>query len=115
MQIRMWLGVWILIAVFLTSSTLTSGEERLRTDVLELDAKSAISAAVVAREQAASVEGEWRDTAELIMKAKAALSIGDYVMAMSLAKEAQTHSNLGYSQAMSQREIKIPSYFNSKQ
>ncbi|MCU7846355.1 MAG: SoxXA-binding protein [Candidatus Thiodiazotropha sp. (ex Monitilora ramsayi)] len=71
-----------------------------------------IDAAEAARKEAASVNGEWRDTAKMIKKAKAKLAKGDYVGAAKLANEAAKQGHLGYEQAMSQKELKMPSYLH---
>ena len=69
-----------------------------------------INDAEMARKKAAKVEGEWRDVGKFIKQAKKALAKGDYVTAMKLAAKAHKQSVLGYRQAISQRELKMPSY-----
>jgi hypothetical protein len=71
-----------------------------------------IDAAEAARKEAASVGGEWRDTGKMIKKAKGLLDKGDYVAAAKLANEAAKQGHLGYEQAMSQKDIKMPSYLH---
>jgi shikimate kinase len=71
-----------------------------------------IDAAEAARKEAASVDGEWRDTAGMIKKAKDLLAKGEYVKAAKLANEAAKQGHLGYEQAMSQKELKMPSYLH---
>jgi hypothetical protein len=73
-------------------------------------AQQMIEKAEAARKQAASVDGEWRDTASIIKKAQAKLAEGDVVNAMKLAAQAHKEGVLGYQQAVSQRELKMPSY-----
>ena len=73
-------------------------------------AQNAIAAAEKAQKKAASVDGEWRDVGKFIKKAKAAQSEGKYEQAVKLANKAARHSELGYEQAYSQRELRIPSY-----
>lgn len=73
-------------------------------------AQNAIAAAEKAQKKAASVDGEWRDIGKTIKKAKAAQSEGKYEQAVKLANKAARHSKLGYEQAYSQRELRIPSY-----
>lgn len=73
-----------------------------------------IDAADAARKEASSVGGEWRDTATMIEKAKALLAKGDFVAAAKLANEAAKQGHLGYEQAVSQQELKMPSYLNYK-
>ncbi|MGD8913312.1 MAG: SoxXA-binding protein [Candidatus Thiodiazotropha sp.] len=74
--------------------------------------KKLITAADEARKQAASVGGEWRDTGNMISKAKALLDKGDFVAAAKLANKAAKQGHLGYEQAMSQKELKMPSYLH---
>jgi hypothetical protein len=71
-----------------------------------------IDAADAARKEAASVGGEWRDTGKMIKKAKELLGKGDYVAAAKLANEAAKQGHLGYAQAMSQKDLKMPSYLH---
>lgn len=76
--------------------------------------KKLIDAADAARKEANSVDGEWRDTAKMIKKAKALLEKGDFVAAAKLANEAAKQGHLGYEQAVSQQTLKMPSYLNYK-
>jgi hypothetical protein len=62
---------------------------------------------------AASVDGEWRDTGKFIKNAKKAAEEGDYAKAIKLANKAESEGNLGYQQAVSQSELKIPAYFKA--
>ena len=71
-----------------------------------------IDAADAARKEADSVGGEWRDTGKMIKKAKELLEKGDYVAAAKLANEAAKQGHLGYEQAVSQKELKMPSYLH---
>jgi len=71
-----------------------------------------IDAADAARKEAASVGGEWRDTGKMIDSAKELLGKGDYVAAAKLANEAAKQGHLGYAQAMSQIDLKMPSYLH---
>ncbi|MBF0263939.1 MAG: SoxXA-binding protein [Gammaproteobacteria bacterium] len=64
-----------------------------------------------ARKRAASVGGEWRDTAKFIKQAHAAVKAGKCHKAEALAKKALMEGQLGYEQAMSQKELKMPGYF----
>ncbi len=67
-------------------------------------AKAAIAAAVEALDKARSVEGEWRDARKKILKkAKAAASKGDYKKAIKLANMAKFQGEMGYKQAMDQK------------
>jgi hypothetical protein len=75
-------------------------------------AQQMIEKAEAARKQAASVDGEWRDTAKIIKQAEEELANGEVVSAMKLAAEAHKQGVLGYQQAVSQRELKMPSYLH---
>ncbi len=68
-------------------------------------AKAAIAAAEVALKKARSVEGEWRDAKKKFVKnAKAAASKGDYETAVKLANKAKFQAEMGYQQAMDQKD-----------
>jgi len=73
-------------------------------------AENMIAEADKARKKAGSVKGEWRDTGKIIKQAKAALKAGDTVKAMKLAAKAHKQGVLGYQQAMSQKDLQMPSY-----
>ncbi|NOX75414.1 MAG: SoxXA-binding protein [Gammaproteobacteria bacterium] len=67
-------------------------------------AKAAITAAEAALKKARSVEGEWRDAKKkLVKKAKSAASKGDYKTAITLANKAKFQGEMGYQQAMEQK------------
>jgi hypothetical protein len=67
-------------------------------------AKAAIAAAEAALDKARSVEGEWRDAKKkMVKKAKAAASKGDYKKAIKLADMAKFQGEMGYKQAMEQK------------
>jgi hypothetical protein len=74
------------------------------------DVDAAIQKAEAAREKAASVDGEWRDTADLIKQAQAAAKKGRRAAAVRLAEEAMHQGELGYAQAMSQKGADFPAY-----
>ena len=71
-----------------------------------------IDAADAARKEAASVNGEWRDTGKMIKKAKKKLAEGDFVSAAKLANDAAKQGHLGYEQAVSQKTLTMPSYLH---
>jgi hypothetical protein len=73
-----------------------------------------IDAAEAARKEAASVGGEWRDTGDMIKKAEELLKNGDLVAAAKLANDAAKQGHLGYQQAVSQKDLKMPSYLHYK-
>ena len=64
--------------------------------------EQALAAAEAARAKAASVSGEWRDTAKLLKEAKALAAAGDYAAAVALAKQAEHQGQRGYEQMTSQ-------------
>lgn len=68
---------------------------------------AAIEAAEAAIKKAASVGGEWRDSeSKMLKKAKAAAAKGDNEEALKQAKKAKFEGEMGYSQAMEQKDIK---------
>ncbi len=95
----------IIIAVIMTgiiSNDVLAGNQQ--------NAQTAITAAQTAQKKAASVESEWRDTGELIKQAEKAMNQGDFDQAISLANKAERQGKNGYEQAVSQKELKMPSY-----
>jgi hypothetical protein len=67
-------------------------------------AKAAIAAAEAALDKARSVEGEWRDAKKKMVKgAKAAASKGDFEKAIKLANKAKFEGEMGYKQAMDEK------------
>lgn len=71
---------------------------------------AAVAAADESRKKAASVDGEWRDTGKMIKKAKALAKEGKFDKAVKLANFAERQGKYGYEQAVSQKELKMPSY-----
>jgi ABC-type branched-subunit amino acid transport system substrate-binding protein len=74
------------------------------------DASSAIAKAEAARQQAVAVGGEWRDTGKMIKQAKAAAKKGDFAAAQRLANRALHEGELGYQQALQQKNADFPAY-----
>ena len=105
MQIKTKLSILILAGALATGCATISASEPTAAD-----AESAIAAAEAARKKAASVGGEWRDTGKMIKQAKAAVKKGDLKKAVKTARKAQRQGELGYEQAVSQKELKMPSY-----
>lgn len=68
------------------------------------DPSAAIDAAKAAKKKASSVDGEWRDVSKLIKQAEKALKEGDSDAAIKLAAKAQQQGELGYEQAIDQKE-----------
>ncbi len=72
--------------------------------------QKALADAKAAQKKAASVDGEWRDVGKLIKQAEAAAAKKEYDTALKLADEAKAQGELGYAQAMSQKNAGFPSY-----
>ena len=71
------------------------------------DVAAAIKEAEAAIAKAESVDGAWRDSRNKYIKAaKAAASKGDNETAMKMAKKAQFEGEMGYQQAMEQKNAK---------
>lgn len=111
MHIKIRLFISLLAGFLFIAPVLASKTDDTSVDQLAIKAKEAITAAMAARNKARSVEGEWRDTGKLIRKAKAAYKAGAYERAIKLAQDARIQGELGYAQAISQQELKMPSYF----
>ncbi|EXJ16600.1 hypothetical protein [Imhoffiella purpurea] len=77
------------------------------------EAERAIAAAEQARKKAASVDGEWRDTAKMIGEAESLAKSGKYREATDLAEKARRQGELGYDQAMHEKDADFPSYVTS--
>jgi hypothetical protein len=76
------------------------------------DAKAsttAIAAAEDARKNAAKVDGEWRDVGKTLKKAKQAAKEGDHATAVKLADKARDQADMGYQQAIEQKDVGFPS------
>ncbi len=78
------------------------------------EVEQAIAAAEGARQQAASVGGEWRDTAKLIAKAKELAQAGQIQEAIALANRARRQGELGYEQALREQNADFPAYVFGK-
>ena len=63
----------------------------------------ALKAAEAARQRAANIGGEWRDTKKLIKKAKAAQKAGDDAKCLKLARQARRQGELAYAQALAEQ------------
>lgn len=68
------------------------------------DYEAALKAAKAAQEKAASVDGEWRDTASIIKKSEDAAKKGDFVKATKLANQAKLQGEMGYKQTIDQEK-----------
>lgn len=67
-------------------------------------AKAAIAAASDSLKKAAKVDGVWRDAGKILKKAKAAAGKKDYASAVKLANKAKFEGEMGYKQAMAQKD-----------
>ncbi len=92
-----------LLAGLLIASPISQGATKIQ-------ALDAIAAAEQARQRAAAIGGEWRDTGKLIKKAKQSLEAHLYTQAVELANQARLQGKLGYEQAMRQRNAGFPQY-----
>jgi hypothetical protein len=104
------LVVTLLAGLFCAGMTTTL----MADEVSAAKVQKLIDDADAARKEAASVGGEWRDTGKMIKKAKELLKKGNFVKAAKLANDAAKQGHLGYQQAMSQRELTMPSYLHYK-
>lgn len=105
----------VLVAICLSGAPVSlMAADAKNADAKAAEAQTMIAAAEEARKKAASVDSEWRDTADYIKQAQAALKAGKPDDAIRLAKIAEDQGNLGYEQGFSQQELKLPSYFKVK-
>jgi rhodanese-related sulfurtransferase len=77
------------------------------------EVQKAIAAAEDARKMAASVGGEWRDTGKFIKKAQKLAEEGKLDEALKLATKAQRQGELGYDQALGQKDATMPEYMKA--
>jgi hypothetical protein len=86
-----------------------SGETVVAEDKAAM-AESLIAAAEEARKRAASVGGEWRDTADMIKSARTLAGAGEFDKAIEAASAAKFQAERGYEQAMAEKDADFPSY-----
>ena len=67
-------------------------------------------AAQAAQKTAAEAGGEWRDVGKLIGAAEEAAKSGAYGKATALANKARQQSELGYKQALAEKNAGMPDY-----
>lgn len=83
------------------------GGEQAATSGDAAAATAAIEAAEAAIKKSASAEGEWVNADGKFLKAaKEAAGKGDYAEAIKQAKKAQSEGEMGYQQAMEQKDAK---------
>ncbi|MCG6940161.1 MAG: hypothetical protein LJE69_02795 [Thiohalocapsa sp.] len=87
----------------------SSGETTVEADKAA-QAESLIAAAEAAREKAASVDGEWRDTAKMIKSAQTLAGAGEFDKAIEIAAAAEFQAKRGYEQAMAEKDADFPQY-----
>lgn len=73
-------------------------------------AEAMIAAAEEARQKAASVGGEWRDTASMIKSAQTLAGAGEFDKAIAAAEAAKFQAERGYEQAVAERNADFPAY-----
>ncbi len=98
----------VIAAAVMIALPLTSAWSATRAE-----AESAIADADKAREMAASAGGEWRDTGKMIKQATELLDTKEYTKAIGIAHKAEAQGELGYEQAMGQRDVGMPSYMTA--
>ena len=87
-------------ALFLACVLGLGGAPALAADQADFD--KAYAAAEAARKKAASVSGEWRDTAKIMKKAQKRAEAGDFKAAVRLAEKAEHQGHQGYEQMTTQ-------------
>ena len=87
----------------------SSGEAVVEEDKAAM-AESLIAAAEEARKKAASVGGEWRDTARMIKSAQTLAGAGEFDQAIEAASAAKFQADRGYEQAMAEKDAGFPDY-----
>lgn len=86
-----------------------SGEVTVEGDK-QAEAQALIAAAEAARKKAASVGGEWRDTAAMIKNAETLAGAGELDEAIKAAAAAKFQAERGYEQAVAEKGADLPDY-----
>lgn len=86
------------IAIIAVSAALTLAACATGPTYTQQQADSAIAAAEQKTKQAAKVNYEWRDTGDMIKKAKEAAKKGDFDTAVKLASKAEKQSTMALQQ-----------------
>ncbi len=63
------------------------------------------------QKKAASVGGEWRDIGKMLKKVKKLRANGQCEQAIKVLHTAIEHGEMGYKQAIAQKQLKMPKYF----
>lgn len=87
-----------------------AGTAMAADDAEKASYETTLAAAKAAQKKAASVNGEWRDVGSFIKDAEKAAESGDYKTGLKMAKRARVQSELGYEQAMEQKNAKLEDY-----
>ena len=88
------------IPVFVMLASCMASGGALAADQADFD--KAYEAAVAAQQKAASVSGEWRDTAKMLEQAQKMAGEGDFEGAVKLAQQAEHQGQRGYEQMTTQ-------------
>ncbi len=104
------IGYALLVLLLFGSSGLLAETEKNRPALKPMEVERAIMLADTARKKATAVGGEWRDVRRMIGMARSAVWKDKLEYAMNLAKNAQKQAELGYEQAVKQKDFKMPSY-----
>jgi hypothetical protein len=86
-----------------------AGDETVAGDKAS-EAEAMIAAAEAARQKAAEVGGEWRDTAAMIKNAQTLAGAGEFDKAIEAASAAKFQAERGYEQATAEKGAGFPSY-----
>ncbi len=76
----------------------------------QADFDKAYAAAEAARQAAAQMKNEWRDTGKLLKKAQEAAKAGDFDKAVKLAKAAEFQGKMAVQQAKANANAGNPQY-----
>ena len=87
-----------------------AGTPMAADDAEKANYEKTLAAAKAAQKKAASVNGEWRDVGSFIKDGEKAAESGDYKTALKMVKRARVQSELGYEQAMEQKNAKLEDY-----
>lgn len=91
-------------------SIAATGPSLAADDADKASYEKSLAAAKEAQKKAASVGGEWRDVGSFIKDAEKAAEGGDYKTALKMSKRARVQGELGYEQAMEQKNAKMEDY-----
>lgn len=107
MKIRLILGLFAASAILLggCATSSTTPEAKSAEPSAEMIAfQKSYDGVTAALKKASSVGGEWRDTGKIMKSAKAAAEAGDFAKAQKLIDSALFQAEMGYKQAMAQKD-----------